>query len=243
MNIKILADYHTHTIFSDGTGTIAENVASAVAQGIKTIGITDHGFYHVAHGIRRKRVAEMRAEVERLKTQYPDTEILLGIEANLVNMRGEIDMQDSDFALFDYCIFGIHKVVFSLAKPSSIWFTIANFFIRHSARRKQKITDSYIAAINKYPVKIVVHPNYAANVDVARLAVAAKEKGVWIECNGKRTSFSAADIAGLRESEVGLVLSSDAHSPERVGEVSEPIAFLEQNPDLISQVVNIKVED
>ena len=38
--MQILADYHTHTKYSHGKGTIEENVLEAISKGIKTIGIS-----------------------------------------------------------------------------------------------------------------------------------------------------------------------------------------------------------
>ena len=45
--MQILADYHTHTKYSHGKGTIEENVLEAISKGIKTIGISDHGYKHL----------------------------------------------------------------------------------------------------------------------------------------------------------------------------------------------------
>ena len=52
----LTGDYHTHTPYSHGKDRVEENVAAAKAQGLKQIGITDHGFSHVALGIRRRQV-------------------------------------------------------------------------------------------------------------------------------------------------------------------------------------------
>ena len=41
--MKILDDYHTHTKYSHGVGTIEDNVKSAIKKNLKTIAITDHG--------------------------------------------------------------------------------------------------------------------------------------------------------------------------------------------------------
>lgn len=57
--MKIIADYHTHTIFSNGKngkrkhaiGTIEENVQEAIKKGLKTIGISDHGYRHLLYGL------------------------------------------------------------------------------------------------------------------------------------------------------------------------------------------------
>lgn len=241
MELKLTADYHTHTFYSDGKGSIEENVESARERGLHTIGITDHGFWHVAHGIRRNQVATMREEIERLKAKYPDMEILLGVEANLINMRGDLDLNTSDLALFDYIIFGVHKFACSLKKPSSVWFTLMNFLCK-SDKRRQKVTDSYILALKKYPVKLVVHPNYATRVDVKRLAETAKELGVWIELNGKRIEMSGSEAKALVDSGVTLVIGSDAHTPDRVGECSIPANFIETHNIPLERIVNIKTK-
>ena len=36
--MEILADYHTHTVYSHGKGSIEDNVKVAISKGIKKIG-------------------------------------------------------------------------------------------------------------------------------------------------------------------------------------------------------------
>ena len=52
--IKLFADYHTHTIYSHGTGTIIDNVMIARKKGLKEIAITDHGLRHFTYGVKRR---------------------------------------------------------------------------------------------------------------------------------------------------------------------------------------------
>ena len=60
MKYKLTGDYHTHTVFSHGKGTIRENVLHARQLGLKAIAITDHGPGHNEHGMKRESVPEMR---------------------------------------------------------------------------------------------------------------------------------------------------------------------------------------
>ena len=45
----MLFNYHTHTTFSDGKKTPEEVVESAISQGLKSIGFSDHGYTDFDH--------------------------------------------------------------------------------------------------------------------------------------------------------------------------------------------------
>ena len=64
---KMIFDYHTHTTFSHGKGSIEDNVKAAVAAGLSGIAITDHGPGHLTYGVKRSDFPVMRAEVDRLR--------------------------------------------------------------------------------------------------------------------------------------------------------------------------------
>ena len=54
----LTGDYHTHTPYSHGKNTVEENVIAAKSAGLKQIGIADHGFSHIAVGIRQKKIID-----------------------------------------------------------------------------------------------------------------------------------------------------------------------------------------
>ena len=109
--MKILADYHTHTIYSNGKngkrkhafGTIEENVQEAIKKGLKTIGISDHSYRHLLYGLNRDSIFEMREEIDRLNEKYKEIEILLGVECNILDNKGTIDMDDKIIEQFRLC--------------------------------------------------------------------------------------------------------------------------------------------
>ena len=72
----MIYDYHTHTIFSHGKGTIEQNVQEAIQQNLKAIAITDHGFGQPFAGITPKKFEVMKAQVKELRKKYPQIEIL-----------------------------------------------------------------------------------------------------------------------------------------------------------------------
>ena len=91
--MQILADYHTHTKYSHGKGTIEENVLEAISKGIKTIGISDHGYKHLAYGIKLNDIYKMREEIDKLN------EILN--PQNFVKHKKEIENKYKYLKVFD----------------------------------------------------------------------------------------------------------------------------------------------
>ena len=59
----LTSDYHTHTPYSHGKNTVLENAMAAKAKGLKEIGITDHGFNHLVFGLKRRKLVDLRAEI------------------------------------------------------------------------------------------------------------------------------------------------------------------------------------
>ncbi len=68
--MKLTADYHTHTTFSHGTGSVSDNVEAAVKLGLSEIGITDHGTANLAYGIRRRRLEQYISEIKAAGKQF-----------------------------------------------------------------------------------------------------------------------------------------------------------------------------
>ena len=77
--MKLTADFHTHTVFSHGKGTILENALSAKTRGLKKIAITDHGHGHPVYGIRSKKVPYMLSLCKKA-TYETGVEVVLGVE-------------------------------------------------------------------------------------------------------------------------------------------------------------------
>jgi putative hydrolase len=92
--MKLFADYHTHTVYSHGKGTIRENVEEAMRKGLKEIVISDHGPGHFTYGVKIKNIKKMREEIEELKKEYNNIDIKLGVEANLISCDGDLDVKN-----------------------------------------------------------------------------------------------------------------------------------------------------
>ena len=103
---RMIYDHHTHTVYSHGKGTIEDNVRVASQKSLRSIAITDHGPGHLTYGLSMEKLGEMREEAERLKSVYPEVEVLLGVEANTLRVAPYLDVEDK--SPFDILLAGYH---------------------------------------------------------------------------------------------------------------------------------------
>ena len=89
--MKLTADYHTHTVFSHGKGTIIDNARVAKEKGLIEVGISDHGFAHPAFGLTKRKVPKMRLLCDEASEQA-GVKVLLGIESNIIGTDGKVDL-------------------------------------------------------------------------------------------------------------------------------------------------------
>ena len=80
----IYGDYHTHTTYSHGKGSILDNAIVAKNKGLKEIAITDHGFSHRVFGVDRKAVENIIVDIRKAK-EATGVNVIFGIEENLLS--------------------------------------------------------------------------------------------------------------------------------------------------------------
>lgn len=227
----LLGDYHTHTVYSHGFGTIEDNVKVACQKGLRQIAITDHGFNHRMFGVNRKAIDDMRQEVERLKKIY-DIDILLGLETNLISSDGDIDLTAKEEEKLDIVLMGYHKTAMAINMKERLTFFNKNMVAKHFGYTKQMIqkhTDAYLKALDKNNIDVLTHLNYGMPVDCVQIAKLAIEKGTYIELNGKRTIFTREECDKMVDMKTKFIVNSDAHRDYKVGECNLPTNFALQN--------------
>ncbi|MGL6108121.1 PHP domain-containing protein [Romboutsia sp.] len=236
--MQILADYHTHTKYSHGIGTIEENVKVAISKGIKTIGISDHGYKHMSYGIKIKDIYKMREEIDKLKLKYTNIDILLGMECNILDDNGKIDINEEIIKVVDYVMAGYHFG----STPNSIRGALnhCDNYIIKSRKSKEYNTKAIINAMNKNNIFIITHPGDKGDVYIEDIAKVAKETNTRLEINSSHGFLNVEQLNKIKHIKNTFVIGSDAHKPENVGNFALAMKIVrEANLDL-SLIENIK---
>jgi DNA polymerase (family 10) len=200
----IRGDTHTHSDWTDGVDDIATMAGAARASGLEYIVLTDHSpSLGVARGLSSERVAEQRAEVERLNRELSPFRILHGTEMEIL-ADATLDYPDELLAMFDVVVASIHA-----ARSQSV----------------DQLTKRALAAIENPHVDIIAHPTGRivnrrdpVSFHWPELFEAAARTGTLLEINGSpRLDLDERLARDAARAGVRLTLSSDAHRTEELG--------------------------
>ena len=206
--MRILGDYHTHTTYTHGTSTIEENVKQAENLGLQEIAITEHCYKGHNH-IKKGDLQKMHADIDKIRANY-NVKILLGIEANLMSLDGDIDIEDKEIEELDLVILGFHRLS-RVGIKQFFKFVLPNLLRKKPSKQQiERNTQAYINAMDKHRVSILAHLGYAGcAVDYVRLAKECAKRGIYIELNGKRINFDEDQFKAMAETGVKFIINSD----------------------------------
>ena len=246
--MKILTDFHTHTVYSKnnhGKGTIRENVEVAIEKGLKELWITDHGPSHIMFGIKRSKFREVRQEIDRLNREFQGIiDIYFGLEANVMNYKGTIDIGEEEMQYLDGINVGFHYGIINPNLRSFFYFWIVNPLSKLIRPLKpwiaKKNTDALIAILENYDIQIITHPGDKVPVDIERLAQACVRTNTALEINASHENLTVADAKKIYKTGVMYSLGSDAHNPRRVGDLDEAIRRAKQAGISPERIINQK---
>ncbi len=226
---KIIADYHTHTTYSHGKGSIEDNVKKAINKGLKTIAITDHGSKHFIFGVSEKNLLKQKEEINTILQKYPDFQLLFGVESNITGIDGGYDITTGFENNFDIILCGFHKPVWAdkFTDYFDIFYNSYSKLIYNPTKEQiAKNTKAYVNLIKSKPIDIISHINYHLKVNIKEVAKAASDYGVAIEVSSRHSDCTEEDYEALFSSNVMLTLNSDAHKPEDIGNIDKALAIV-----------------
>ena len=102
----ILSNFHTHTVFCDGSNTIQEYIDAALALGFHSLGFSGHGYVPcegLYSGMTPEGAAEYLETINMLKGKYEShLQIFAGLENDSANML--------PVGCYDYTIGSVHSI-------------------------------------------------------------------------------------------------------------------------------------
>ena len=191
---------HCHSVYSDGTNTVAELAEACRAAGYRYLGLTDHSAAAAyAGGMREDAIARQHAEIDALNRGWNDFRILKGVEADIL-ADGALDYTPEILDRFDFVIGSVHS---------------------RMEQDAATMTQRVLRAMDDPHLTIIGHPTgrlllgrdpYPLDLD-ATIARAA-ERGVAIEINGdpQRLDLDWRRCAAARDAGAAISIGADAHS-------------------------------
>lgn len=235
-----LLDLHCHTISSGHAySSVEEMIQGAKRNNVAVIGLSDHApsMPGGTHKYFFQNLIVLPRELDGVK-------ILRGVEANIMDYEGNIDMSERELEHLDYAIASFH--------PPCIPF--GNI---------EQNTNAVIKVMENPHVKVIGHPDDSRYpLDYPRIVKAAKENHVALEVNNSSLNPGSFRIGAhenvatylklCKESGTKVIFGSDSHISFDVGafhnclELAKSVDFpmelvINYNPELINELIGRKV--
>lgn len=189
-------DTHTHTVYSDGTGAIADNIAAAEERGLKLLAITDHSHYFEPRTINRY-VREVRRWAEDSEVR-----VRVGLEGNITG--NGVDVPAFIAEKLDFVIASVHE-----------WLETPGEYLELV---KLALLDESVDVIGHFGANFP-YIGFPAREELQEVLELAEANGKAFEISSR---YRVPDVEFIRECVrrgIKLTFASDAHSPRGVGNV------------------------
>lgn len=209
----VAVDTHTHTNISHHAySTLEENIAAAKRKGMEGLAMTNHGpalgdGAHLWHFSSQKN----------FKNYVRGVRLLRGAEVNILNEEGETDLDDYALAPLEIVIASMHTPCFAPNRPP------------------ENVTRAWLNTLDRNPkVNIVGHMGDGRyKCDYEAVLKRVRDTGRVVEINHhsfdvrRGSDVNCREIALLcKEMRIPVVMSTDAHFSDDVGEVENSYRLL-----------------
>jgi len=208
--MKILTDLHTHTVASTHAySTLLENISQASKKGIELIAITDHSIRlqdspHEWYFFNCKIIPNIINGVTVIK----------GIEANIINNLGEIDVTDE----------------------MNIDFVIASYHSIFKIQSVDEIIKLYTNLAQNTKINLLGHidrnPFFEESIEEILKIAIKYNKIIEINVNSFRSDEYKEKCKKLilfcQKYKVKVMINSDAHFATLIGDYEDVIEYLEE---------------
>ena len=225
-------DLHTHTIASDhADGSWEEMAQAAFEKGLQAFAVTEHG-----PSIARCPHIGYFANLPKIAPKNLPVMMLYGVEDDLIDTDGRTALPDEVKAQLDIVLLGTHTFG---------W--VRNVLLSDIKK------GLYKAMVNPH-IDVISHPvNPWYPMDYVEIAKVALDTNTVLEFNLSKIDFQEKtwrEFLGVAaEYKLPLIISSDSHSPDRIGFDNLPYEWLEgiepsqiMNRDLPTVVERFKIK-
>lgn len=224
----IEVDLHSHTVASGHAySTLTENAQSASRKGIKLLGMTDHGpsmpgapyLYHFGN-------------LEIIPNELFGVQILPGVEANITNQEGELDLPEHYLERMKLVLVGLHEICY----PGGT---------------TEQNTQAYIKAMENPMTDMMVHPGRPQfELDLEKIAYMSAQLNIPVEINNSSLSKEKSGAWGncrrfaryMLKYKSPVILGSDAHFWDRVGDFRYALELVNEVGIMEHQILNTSSE-
>lgn len=214
--MKRLMDTHTHSVASGHAySTVDENLRWAAEKGMELVALTDH-----APAMKDTTSHAYFANLHVLPKELHGVRLLRGIELNILDFEGTVDMDEAVLSRLDLAIASLHM---PCIKPGS----------------RAENTRAFLKVMENPYVDIIGHPGDPRyDVDYQEVFRIAKETGTILEVNnasltpggfrdGSRENIKELLLMSM-EAGQPVVLGSDAHFYTGIGDFSYAETLLQE---------------
>lgn len=242
MDLRITADYHSHTRYSHGKGSIANNALVASQKGLEILAITDHGPRQPGVGVSAKNFDVMRKDLQEAQSHYQDLTLLLGIEANIMGVDGDIDISEDEAKQLDIVIAGYHyfAVPYKIIDNFRINFNaIIKYTLKSTRAQIARNTAMFVKAVKRHKIDILTHPGFKLDVDYKEIAKVCSDYGTYVELSSRHRIPNDSSIEPFLAYGCQFVLNSDAHKSVDVGNCDFARSLVERLQIPAERIANI----
>ena len=252
--MKAWMDLHTHTLAAGHAySTLLENIDAALTVGIRYLGMSEHGptspggpheFFFSNYKVIPREYDREEISGRVVPVTGGRLHLLCGVEANICDTDGKLDLEERYLQKMDYALASIHPFAFT------------------AGSRKENTLASVRAFQNPY-VKILGHPDDGRfPLDYEELVREAKQARVALEVNNSSLNPRSARQGG-RENitellktcmkyEQPVIMGTDSHMCFAIGKFAETEQLMREldfpaklvlnyDPENIHKLINITV--
>jgi DNA polymerase (family 10) len=191
---------HSHSLYSDGSNTIAQMASVSQQSGYSYLVMTDHSqaaFY--ANGLKWDKIIQQQQEIEKLNKDNVDFTILKGIECDILS-NGDLDYNDEILSTFDVIIASVHSIL--------------KMDEERAMSRIIKAIENPFTHILGHPTGrlLLSRPGYPLDMKKVIDACSANKVAIELNANPRRLDLDWQWIPYAMHKNVFISINPDAHS-------------------------------